>query len=168
METKKFLQKFDYQSLEQNERGIKKIALQAFFVPTLQREMALAAMYQRGENLQYAPPCFQNDRDVVLVACARYGRALQYAPPEMQNDKSTVMGCILKDGMALEFASPELRNDRLVVKAAAERDDRVLEFASQELLKDFKFMPRTRLLCTAIVWLTTTASHSKEVAHEHH
>ena len=81
------------------------------------REVALAAVQQRGLALEYASPELRADREVVLAAVQQEGWALKYASPELRSDREVVLAAVQQNGRALYLASPELQ---AVIKWASE------------------------------------------------
>ena len=100
------------------------------------KEVVLAAVKNKGENLQYASEELRDDKEVVLAAIENDNLSLQYASEELRNNKEVVLAAIGNDGWALQFSSAELLNNKEVVLAAVENNGLALQYASEELRND--------------------------------
>ncbi|CAE7774527.1 unnamed protein product, partial [Symbiodinium pilosum] len=99
------------------------------------REVVLAAVAQNGWELNYVPVKMR-DKEVVLTAMASRGDALEMAPEALRGDREVVLTAVRQNGGALEHASMELRSCKDVVLAAVMRDGEALEHAAAELQAD--------------------------------
>lgn len=84
------------------------------------REIACAALFERGLDLLYVPPSLQADRVLVIVACSADGMALEHASEALRNDKQVVFLACRSNPDALRFASQQLQNDAAFVALACE------------------------------------------------
>eukprot|EP00931_Biecheleriopsis_adriatica_P056439 TRINITY_DN33437_c0_g1_i1.p1 TRINITY_DN33437_c0_g1~~TRINITY_DN33437_c0_g1_i1.p1 ORF type:complete len:496 (+),score=108.39 TRINITY_DN33437_c0_g1_i1:40-1488(+) len=103
--------------------------------PELQssKEIAMAAVAQKGILLRYASAELRDDPDVVLKAVATNGQAFRYASSRLKTDRSVVIAAVAAKGQLLQNLSEELRSDEAVVKAAVTQDGMSLQYASESL-----------------------------------
>jgi len=120
------------------------------------RAIAMAAVAQNGEMLEYVGKKLLADRDLVLLAagsprfsdeymCRREGigqsldlhfSALRIAAPPLRADRRIVMAAVRRAGLELKYASPHLRGDRDVVLAAVRENGKALRYALAPLRAD--------------------------------
>jgi len=84
------------------------------------KEVALAAVAQRGRSLAHASPTLRADREVVLAAARNDTLSLEFAAPELLDSAPFVLACIeaMIGWRGLAFASPAVRARRDVLVAA--------------------------------------------------
>lgn len=100
------------------------------------RQVALAAVRQSGDALQFAPDELRTDREVALAAVGQKGRAVQWASLEMQGDREVALQAVRQNGNALQYLSAILRTDPDVVMAAVGQHGSALRWAGPSLLQD--------------------------------
>ncbi|CAB9518010.1 unknown protein [Seminavis robusta] len=97
------------------------------------RDIAIAALHNCGDALEFAPWEIKDDEEAVSIACRQNGRALEYASFTLKDNKQLAMTACSNDGLALQFASPKLKSDKEVVLEACSKDGFALQYASVEL-----------------------------------
>jgi uncharacterized lipoprotein YbaY len=100
------------------------------------KEVVLAAVTQEGEALEFASEDLKADKEVALEAVTQESFALQYASVDLKADKEVVLAAVTQDGEALQFASEDLNADKEVMLVAVRQDGYALQYASEDLKAD--------------------------------
>ena len=83
------------------------------------RTVVLAAVKNDARALRWASVDLRRtDREIALLAVRQLGESLQYLEEELCGDREIVTAAVTQDGEALRFANDELRLDRDIVKIA--------------------------------------------------
>ena len=114
-----------------------------FMVKPWDHEAVLAAVQQRGDNLQYLSADLRGNREIVLAAVRTRSQALgitgdghisglplSYATAELRADREVVLAAVQREGSSLIYASNELQADRDVVLTALSHAGATLHDAS--------------------------------------
>eukprot|EP00928_Gymnodinium_smaydae_P083371 TRINITY_DN6660_c0_g2_i1.p1 TRINITY_DN6660_c0_g2~~TRINITY_DN6660_c0_g2_i1.p1 ORF type:complete len:487 (-),score=118.78 TRINITY_DN6660_c0_g2_i1:52-1341(-) len=100
------------------------------------RDVALAAVLQNGDALQFVGEGLRSDRDLVMTAVQQRGSAVQWAADSLRCDHAVAMAAVSQNGAALCHVDRSLREDREVVLAAVRQKGSALRDASQTLRGD--------------------------------
>merc|ERR1712032_217754 len=73
------------------------------------RALALDAVRQHGEALEYVADELRADRELVLQAVMQHGCALRHAAEELRADRQIVFEAAICDGSAIQFACDDVR-----------------------------------------------------------
>lgn len=95
------------------------------------RDYMLAAIKERGSNLQFCSEALRNDPDLVIRAVASaysrrdvplqhfgFSSPLEYASDELKQNNDFVRRAIRHDWKSLEFAGDQIKNDPIVIMEA--------------------------------------------------
>jgi len=99
-------------------------------------EVALAAVQQSGDALQFASAGLRASREVVLAAVRKKGSAIRWAAEELRLDRELGLAAVGQSGSALQFCGAALRSDRGVVLAAVQQHGSALKWANRSLRGD--------------------------------
>jgi len=112
------------------------------FLPEIayNKDGALYAVSENGENLKYVSKELQNDKAVVLEAVLNDGKALRHASLKLRDDEEVVLAAVTNNGEALEYASKKQKANVRVAFAAVEQNGRAARFMAEELWTNEKLV----------------------------
>ena len=125
------------------------------------KEIIMAAVKKKGENLRYASDRLKDDKEVVLAAIKNGGSAigiskrlkndedvamaaidngesLSHFENKISDNRDIVMHAVKKHGFDLVHASERLKDDIEVVKEAIKQNPKAIEFASDRVKKEIE------------------------------
>ena len=94
---------------------------------------AITARFSPRAALRDALKEFHNDRDVAMEAIKQNSNALEFASKDLKNDYVIVLEAVKKGGTALKHASKELQNNMDIVRAAVKQNPQSIMYASIDL-----------------------------------
>mmetsp|Transcript_43184 Transcript_43184/g.119442 ORF Transcript_43184/g.119442 Transcript_43184/m.119442 type:complete len:374 (+) Transcript_43184:28-1149(+) len=104
------------------------------------RDVALAAVRQNGDALQFASEELRADREVVLAAVRGRGNAVRWASGALRADREVALAAVCQCGTAIQSLAKELLADREVVLAALRQKGSVLRDLPLEFRSDPEFV----------------------------
>ena len=99
------------------------------------RELTEAVLKKSGDELEFAPDEFKEDRDLVLIAVGT-GDAFAHASEELQQDKEIILKALEWDSSIVEDLDEDFYEDLEVMYKAIERDEANFEYLIEELQED--------------------------------
>ena len=106
------------------------------YQPVRAKVVLLAAVAQKGFNLQCGTDELKADKQVVLAAVQRSGTSLACASKQLAADKDVVLAAVTQDGTALRYASEHLKAHKQIVLVAVAQNATALGYASKNLQAD--------------------------------
>ena len=128
------VQSKDSLGFKDHDTELAKTRLRTFY--NLNPGLCVDAIMENGCILEYAPACFQRDRDVALFAieCEKSdGIPLEYAGDALKNDHEVAMASVRENGWNLKFAGDDMKDNADIVFEALRTSKVILSDASRRL-----------------------------------
>lgn len=104
------------------------------------KEIAIEAVKNDGDSLEYVEETLKNDKNVVIEAVKNKGNSLKFAGETLKNDKDVIIEAICQNINAFEFVDMKFKEDDNFMKDAIIICKGGLKYASEKLKNDRDFV----------------------------